>query len=103
MATSRVDAGRDPFGLRRGQRILDAVTFSLSPAGQRPSDAPLPTPRPDESAAIGGPAATAATIDADARSSSCRPTRDPRVVRPDAQAVHGMHLIDALHDQAHGR
>ena len=101
MATSQVSAGRDPFGLRGGQRILDAVTFALSPAGRRPSDAPLPAPRPDESAAIGGPAATAATIDADAR--FC-------IVQADAGceallgltpgAVRGMHLIDALRDQA---
>ena len=42
MATRQVSAGHDPFGLRGGQRIVDAATFAVSLAARRPEgdDAP---------------------------------------------------------------
>lgn len=98
MTTRQVSVGRDPFDLRGGQRILDAVTFALSPAGRRSVDVPLAAPRP--AAAPDGSAPVSATLQADAGF---------RIVTADAGCepllglapgtARGLHLIDALHDQ----
>ncbi len=103
MTTRQVSVGREPFGLRGGQRILDAVTFALSPAGRRTGDGPLATPRPPPVAAGDGTAPVTATLEADAGF---------RIVAADAGCAallglapggaRGLHLIDALHDQAVG-
>lgn len=99
MTTGQVSVGHDPFGLRGGQRILDAATFALSPAGRQSGEARRSARRPPAPAAAGGPAT--ASIDADAGF---------RIVRADAGceallglspgAAAGLHLIDALRDQA---
>lgn len=100
MATGQVHTGRDPFGLRGGQRILDAVTFALSPAGRsQQSEAPAQAPRFAHD--FGADRSSMATIEADATF---------RIVQADAGceallglvpgAVRGVHLIDALRDQA---
>lgn len=99
MTTGQVSSGRDPFGLRGGQRILDAVTFALSPVGRRQSEAPAQASRfADDFVAD---RSSMATIEADATF---------RIVQADAGceallglvpgAVRGVHLIDALRDQA---
>jgi hypothetical protein len=99
MTTGQVSTVHDPFGLRGGQRILDAVTFALSPAGRRKGDASAPARRSDDGPATGG--SSTASIEADAAF---------RIVQADAGceallglapgAARGMHLIDALRDQA---
>ena len=99
MTTGQVSTGLDPFGLRGGERILDAVTFALSPAGRRQSDGPVEAPRFDDHGVTYG--SSSATIEADAGF---------RIVQADAAceallglvpaAARGMHLIDALGDQA---
>jgi hypothetical protein len=101
MTTRQVSTGREPFGLRGGQRILDAVTFALSPAGRRTGDVPVAPPRLHPVAAADGPAPVIATLEADAGF---------RIVTADAGcgallglapgSAAGVHLIDALHDQA---
>lgn len=101
MTTRQVNVGRDPFGLRGGQRILDAVTFALSPAGRRSGEPPSAAPRSSSAKAFDGPTPATATLEADAGF---------RIVAADAGcesllglapgAARGLHLIDALHDQA---
>ena len=101
MTTRQVTVGRDPFGLRGGQRILDAVTFALSPAGRRSGDEPVAAPRQGQAAAATGGALTTATLTADAgfrilaADAGCEPLLG---LSPGTAA--GLHLIDALHDQA---
>ena len=106
MTTGQIAAGREPFGLRGGQRVLDAVTFALSPAGRRSgtaaaeSEAP-PARRLNRFTTPDGPAPAAATISADGAF---------RITEADAgclallglspDVAPGMHLIDALKDQA---
>ena len=106
MTTGQIAAGREPFGLRGGQRVLDAVTFALSPAGRRTGasagegETP-PARRVDRFATQDGPAPTAATIAADAgfritdADAGCQALLG---LAPDS--ARGMHLIDALKDQA---
>ncbi len=99
MTTGQVTTGRDPFVLRGGQRILDAVTFALSPAGRRQSEPPAQAPRFADP--VVADRSSLASIEADATF---------RIVQADAGceallgvapgAVRGMHLIDALRDQA---
>ncbi len=101
MTTRQVTVGRDPFGLPGGQRILDAVTFALSPAGRHPDSAPTSNLRPARGAAPGGAEPSTATIEADAGF---------RILAADMgcesllglapEAARGQHLIDALGDQA---
>ena len=101
MTTRQVSVGSDPFGLPGARRILDAVTFALSPAGRPPGDAPLSTPRLERGPASRGAEPTGATIEADAGF---------RILAADAgceallglspEAALGQHLIDALQDQA---
>ncbi len=101
MTTRQVNVGRDPFGLRGGQRILDAVTFALSPAGRRSVDEPVAVPRQGQAAAATGRGLTTATLMADAgfrilvADAGCEPLLS---LSPGTAA--GLHLIDALHDQA---
>lgn len=99
MTTGQLSTGREPFGLRGAQRILDAVSFALSPAGRRQDGARAPAQRFDQGVAAGG--GSTASIETDAAF---------RIVRADAgceallglvpAAARGMHLIDALPDQA---
>jgi PAS domain-containing protein len=98
MTTRQVTVGRDPFGLRGGQRILDAATFALSPTFRRHADAPRQM-GPDRRSVHHGDVDATALIEADAAF---------RIVRADAaceillgvapDAVRGVHLVDALHD-----
>ncbi|MEP7119257.1 MAG: hypothetical protein ABI880_16840, partial [Acidobacteriota bacterium] len=100
MTTRQVSAGRDPFSLRGGSRILDAVTFALSPAGRRPGDVPVTAVRVEAPVTNDGAGATSAAIDTDGSF---------RVVRADAGCAAllgtapgsavGQHLIDVLEDQ----
>lgn len=99
MSTRQVTVGRDPFGLRGGQRILDAGTFSLSSTLRRPPGSSHHEGRADGQTARLGDDATDAVIEADAGF---------RIVRADAacetllgvspEAVRGAHLVDALRD-----
>lgn len=98
MTTRQIAVGRDPFSLKGGTRILDAVTFALSSMGRVAGRGSLAAQRHDL-AAGDGPAT--ASIDADSAF---------RIVRLDAGCaallgvnVHdapGTHLIEALPDQA---
>jgi len=99
MTTNQITAAHDPFRLSGGQRILDAVTFALSPAGRAVTGAPLP----DSAAARAArdEVAVTALIEADAGF---------RIIKADhgcesllginAINAAGQHLMDALPDQA---
>ncbi len=101
MTTGQVSSGRDPFGLRGGERILDAVNFALSPAGRRQVEGPAQAPRVADNFGFAADRSSMASIEADATF---------RIVQADAGceallglvpgAVRGVHLIDALRDQA---
>jgi hypothetical protein len=98
MTTRQIAIGRDPFALRGSQRILDAVTFALSTAGRIAGDAPRAAARPDP--ALAGTAASA-SIDADAGFRIVTADRGCEgLLGLDPSSAPGMHLIDALPDQA---
>ena len=97
MMTRQVSAGRDPFSLSGGQRVVDAVAFALSEAGRIASDAP----RAAREAADAEGGDTSASIDADAGFHIVNVDRRCEgLLGINSRTAPGQHLIDALPDQA---
>jgi hypothetical protein len=99
MTTKQISVAHDPFSLSGGQRILDAVTFALSPAGRAVTGAPLPGP-----GAAGAPRdeiANAALIEADAGFRILKADHGcESLLGLNPATAPGKHLMDALPDQA---